>query len=106
MLLLPPLFLHFALVFPERPHHPGHSALLERWLPAVYLPAAVLGSTRALVLARSGVDPGYFIRLVSLLNRLELLYLSVFLTASLAVLVRALSRSRSVTVRRQLRWIV
>ena len=27
-MLLPPLFLHFALVFPERPHIPGYSALL------------------------------------------------------------------------------
>lgn len=106
VLMLPPLFLHFALVFPERPHAAGYSALVNRWLPAVYLPAAVLGSTRALALLRSGIDPDYFVRLVSLLDRLELLYLAVFFTAGLAVLLRALSQARSVTVRRQLRWIV
>jgi PAS domain S-box-containing protein len=106
MLLLPPLFLHFALVFPERPHAEGYTALLARWLPAVYLPAAVLGSTRVLALVRADVDPDYFVRLVGLLDRLELLYLAVFLTAGLAVLLRALARARSVTTKRQLRWIV
>ena len=106
VLVLPPLFLHFSLVFPERPHIPGYSAALARWLPAIYLPGAVLGSTRALALIRSGVDPNYFVRLVSLLDRLEFLYLAGFLAAGLAVLVRALGRARSVTVRRQLRWIV
>ncbi|MEO8678008.1 MAG: ATP-binding protein [Vicinamibacterales bacterium] len=106
VLVLPPLFLHFSLVFPERPHIPGYSAVLARWLPAIYLPAAVLGCTRALALLRSGVDPNYFVRLVGLLDRLEFLYLAGFLAAGLAVLVRALGRTRSVTVRRQLRWIV
>jgi PAS domain S-box-containing protein len=106
VLLLPPLFLHFALVFPERPHVAGYSALLARWLPAIYLPAGVLFSTRALALARSSVDPDYFVRLVELLDRLELLYLAAFFTGALAVLLRALTRARSVTVKRQLRWIV
>jgi hypothetical protein len=71
LLLLPPLFLHFALVFPERPHHPGYAALLSRWLPAVYLPAAVLGLTRVLALVRAAIDPDYFVRLVALLDRLS-----------------------------------
>jgi PAS domain S-box-containing protein len=106
MMVLPPLFLHFALVFPERPHMPGYSALLARWLPAIYLPGAVLGSTRALAVARSAIDPEYFVRVVALLDRLEYVYLAVFLAAGLAILVRALSRARSVTVKRQLRWIV
>ena len=35
-----------------------------------------------------------------------MLYLAVFLTAGLVVLLRALTRSRSVTCKRQLRWIV
>jgi len=106
LIVLPPLFLHFALVFPERPHLPGYSALLARWLPAIYLPGAVLGSTRALALVRSSVDPEYFVRVISLLDRLEYIYLAVFFGAGLAVLVRALSRARSVTTRRQIRWIV
>jgi two-component system NtrC family sensor kinase len=106
VMVLPPLFLHFALVFPERPHVPGYSAMLARWLPAIYLPGAVLGSTRALAIVRSSVDPEYFVRVISLLDRLEYVYLAVFLAAALAVLLRALSRARSVTTKRQLRWIV
>ena len=106
VILLPPLFLHFALVFPERPHMAGYSATLARWLPGIYLPGAVLGSTRALAVLRSGFDPEYFVRVISLLDRLEYIYLTAYFGAGLAVLVRALSRARSVTVKRQLRWIV
>ncbi|HEX4914734.1 MAG TPA: ATP-binding protein, partial [Vicinamibacterales bacterium] len=104
--VLPPLFLHFALVFPERPHIPGYSAMLARWLPAIYLPGAVLGSTRALAVLRSGFDPEYFVRVIAMLDRLEYIYLAAYLAAGLAILIRALSRARSVTVKRQLRWIV
>ncbi len=106
MIVLPPLFLHFALVFPERPHMPGYSALLARWLPAIYLPGAVLGSTRALAVLRSGFDPEYFVRVISMLDRLEYVYLAIYFATGLAILWRALSRARSVTVKRQLRWIV
>src|SRR5687767_2086615 len=106
VMVLPPLFLHFALVFPERPHMPGYSATLARWLPAVYLPGAVLGSPRALAVLRSGFDPEYFVRVIAMLDRLEYVYLALYLGAGLAILWRALSRARSVTVKRQLRWIV
>jgi PAS domain S-box-containing protein len=105
-IVLPPLFLHFALVFPERPHIPGYSAMLARWLPAIYLPGAVLGSTRAVAVVRSEFEPEYFVRVISMLDRLEYIYLAAYLAAGLAILVRALSRARSVTVKRQLRWIV
>lgn len=106
VLLLPPLFLHFALVFPERPHAAGYTALVARWLPVVYLPAAVLASTRILALMRAGVDPEYFVRLIGFLDNLEYVHLALFLAGGLAVLVRALGRVRSVTAKRQLRWIV
>src|SRR5688572_28904388 len=105
-IVLPPLFLHFALVFPERPHMPGYSAMLARWLPAIYLPGAVLGSTRAVAVVRSEFEPEYFVRVISLLDRLEYVYLAAYLAAGLAILLRPLSRARSVTVKRQLRWIV
>jgi two-component system NtrC family sensor kinase len=104
--MVPPLFLHFALVFPERPRPDGYSAMLARWLPAIYLPACVLMSTRVLALVRAGADPAYFVRVISLLDTLELLHLTGFLAAGLAVLIRALGRVRSVTATRQLRWIV
>jgi PAS domain S-box-containing protein len=106
MIVLPPLFLHFSLEFPERPHMPGYSALLSRWLPAIYFPGAVLGATRALAVLRSGFDPEYFVRVIAMLDRLEYVYLALYFATGLAILGRALSRARSVTVKRQLRWIV
>ena len=104
--LLPALFLHFTLVFPERPHARGYTAKLAQWLPAIYLPAGVLILTRIVALLRASVDPGYFVRLIGLLDSVQLPHLTVFLAAGLAVLTRALQRVRSVTSRRQLRWIV
>jgi two-component system, NtrC family, sensor kinase len=104
--LVPPLFLHFTLVFPERPHSRGYTARLAQWLPAIYLPAAVLILTRLVAIMRAGVDPEYFVRVIALLDGFELPHLTVFLGAGLVVLIRALQRVRSVTSRRQLRWIV
>ena len=52
------------------------------------------------------MDPLFFTNLVGLLDRFDLLYLSACLAAGLLVLVRAFGRVRSVTARRQLRWIV
>jgi PAS domain S-box-containing protein len=104
--LVPPLFLHFTLVFPERPHSHGYTARLAQWLPAIYLPAAVLISTRILALLRGSVDPAYFVRVIGVIDGLELVHLTAYLAAGLAVLIRALSHVRSVTSRRQLRWIV
>ena len=43
MLLLPPLFVHFALVFPERPDSWARSDRGRNLLPLVYLPALLLG---------------------------------------------------------------
>ena len=54
MLLLPPLFLHFTLVFPERPRVPACSATLARaGCRCSTLPAALLGCARALALVRA-----------------------------------------------------
>ena len=104
--LVPPLFLHFTLVFPERPHSHGYTARVAQWLPAIYLPAAVLISTRILALLRGSVDPVYFVRVIEVIDGLELVHLTAYLAAGLAVLIRALSYVRSVTSTRQLRWIV
>jgi PAS domain S-box-containing protein len=87
--LVPPLFLHFTLVFPERPHSHGYTARL-----------------RILALLRGSVDPAYFVRVIEVIDGLELVHLTAYLAAGLAVLIRALSHVRSVTSRRQLRWIV
>jgi PAS domain S-box-containing protein len=104
MLLLPPLFVHFALVFPERPHAWVRSETGRSMLPLLYLPAFALGGLRVAALTRGeGVTLSTSIEW---LDSLELAYLAVCLCAGLAVMFRALRRVRSVTARRQLRWIV
>ena len=101
ILVLPPLFLHFSLVFPARP-----ALLISRpllWL--IYAPAAVLGIARVIALSRTSVDPVLFTRMIAAVDRFELLYLGVCFISGVGVLIRALGEVRSITARRQLRWI-
>ena len=103
-LLLAPLFIHFALVFPERT--PGRwRDRLGRWLaPVIYLPAVLLGM--ALVDAVTFGQGPQLTRTVDLIWRFELAYLAACLIGGLATMIVALKRVHSVTSRRQLRWIV
>ena len=55
---------------------------------------------------RSGPEATWLTPVLLGLDRLELLYVGLGLVGGLAVMVRALGRVRSVTARRQLRWIV
>src|SRR5262245_53032532 len=50
-LVLPPLFLHFAFVFPERPNPWVRTDAGRAILPLFYLPALILGGGRALILS-------------------------------------------------------
>ena len=104
-LMLPGLFLHFALVFPDRPQPWVKTDRGRALLPLFYLPALLLGGARMVVIAR-GVQGPEGSQLLQLFDKLDLLYLSVSLAAGLGVMLRALGRLRSVTARRQLRWIV
>jgi two-component system, NtrC family, sensor kinase len=106
ILLLPPLFLHFTLVFPERPRSWARSAVGRAMLPLLYAPAAIAGLVRIVAVARAPMNPVFFTSLVGFLDRFDLLHLSACLAAGLLVLVRAFGRVRSITARRQLRWIV
>jgi len=105
-LLLPPLFLHFTLVFPERSANWDRRRLGQIFLPLVYAAAGALGAFRIIALARTDTNPAFFTNIVGTLDRVEPLFLSICLVGGLAILVRAISRARSMTARRQLRWIV
>lgn len=103
-LALPPMFVHFALVFPDRPGAWVRSDAGRRVVPLLYAPAVMLGVTRVWLMTRL-TSPAA----AAALERLEwwdVLYLAVCLMGGLALMVRALTRLRSVTARRQLRWIV
>jgi two-component system, NtrC family, sensor kinase len=101
MALLPPLLLHFTLVFPERPH-PSN---LRPLLAVIYAPALVLAAGRIAVIARGAADGPSFSRLIGWLDRAEPAYLFAAAVAALIVLVRAFREITSLTARRQLRWI-
>ena len=106
MLLLPPLFLHFALMFPERPDAWARSDTGRNLVPLLYLPALLLGAARVASTMRPGGDGEVLSSVLALVERGELLYFAGSLVAGLWIMTRALTRVRSVTSRRQLRWIV
>jgi two-component system NtrC family sensor kinase len=105
MLLLPPLFLHFALVFPEPGRRWARGAVGRTIVALVYLPALLLGAVRILAFARSSSNAPLFVGVIGALDQVEHLYLALCFIAGLVVLTRALSEVRSLTARRQLRWI-
>jgi PAS domain S-box-containing protein len=105
-LLLPPLFLHFALVFPDRPDAWVRSDTGRTLLPALYLPALLLGGASVAGVVNVARHGDVLTRIATLVQSVTLVYLAVSLVAGLAIMIRALRRVRSVTARRQLRWIV
>ncbi len=105
-LLLPPLIVHFALVFPERPHSWAHSDAGRTALPLLYLPAVLLFAARVSALLRGHQQDVVFSNVITLVERGEMICLGVGLVVGLGIMIRALGRARSVTARRQLRWIV
>ena len=105
-LLLPPLFVHFGLVFPERPRTAPLARLAGRGWPLLYAPPAALGALRASVLLRASEDPARMIGTIAWLDRLEPLYIAAYMIGGLALFGLALRRARSTTTLRQLRWIV
>jgi two-component system, NtrC family, sensor kinase len=106
MLLLPPLFVHFALMFPERPDAWARSDNGRTLLPLLYLPALLLGGARVAAFVPAGGHGDVLSGVLTLVERGELLYLGASLIGGLWIMTRALSRVQSVTSRRQLRWIV
>jgi two-component system, NtrC family, sensor kinase len=106
MLMLPPLFVHFALMFPERPDAWARSETGRSMMPLLYLPALLLGGARLAAVVRAGGHGEVFSNVITLVERGELLYLGASLIGGLWIMTRALTRVRSVTSRRQLRWIV
>ena len=104
MALLPPLLLHFTLVFPER-HLSRAWRPVSQLLPVMYFPALLLGSARVVAVARGSSNSALFARALDLLDRAEPVYLCLCAIAAIFVLTRAFGEITSLTGRRQLRWI-
>jgi PAS domain S-box-containing protein len=106
MLALPPLFLHFALVFPERPGAMVRSAAGKTLLAMAYAPAFLLGGVRALIVARAFGEDAFVSSALRAIDRLEMLYLAAGLLVGFMIMIWALRGAASMTAQRQLRWIV
>ncbi len=105
MLLLAPLFVHFALVFPARPPGSAPRRLGRSVLASVYFPALALGAAEIAVLGGPGAGPR-FAGAVERIWQLEIAYLAACAVGGLVIMIRALRRAPSVTARLQLRWVV
>ena len=106
ILLLPPLFMHFAFAFPERSPGWMRGQLGPWFFPLLYLPALLLGGAQVVVLVRQDPSGAGLTGTIETLWGLEHLYLAACVLGGLAIMIVALGRVRSMTSRRQLRWIV
>ncbi len=105
MALLPPLLLHFTLVFPERPRRRSTPSRPYALLVAMYAPALVLGASRIIAVARGTSNGEMLSRTLDVLDRFEPVYLLVCAIAAVVVLAKGFGEITSLTGRRQLRWI-
>ena len=105
MLALPPLFLHFTMVFPERRAGGAEGPSGYVLVLVAYVPAVLLGSRVSLPLreAQATRELRHHRRRFS--SASEFFYLATCLIGGLGFLVRALSQVSTITARRQLRWI-
>jgi two-component system, NtrC family, sensor kinase len=103
MVLLPPLLLHFTIVFPERTQKPEADSKVL--IPLIYLPALLITGVRVVAVIRGSSNGALFSRTIDVLDRAEAVYLFVCAVAGTLVLVRAFRELTSLTARRQLRWI-
>ena len=105
MALLPPLLLHFTLVFPERPRRRSTPSRPYALLVAMYAPALVLVASRMVAVARGASNGEILSRTLDVLDRFEPVYLLVCAIAAVVVLAKGFGEITSLTGRRQLRWI-
>jgi two-component system NtrC family sensor kinase len=107
--LLPPLLLHFTMVFPQRQtESSSDSGFRPALVLLMYVPALMLVAARVGAVARASqgtLSGPTFSRVLETLDRGEPVYLFFFAVAALAVLVRGFQHTTSVTGQRQLRWI-
>ena len=107
VLFFPPVFLHFALTFPDR------SRFLERWprllhgayLPSFLLLAVALGA-RLLYFSPFSPGGGVITGTELVVDRLEPILWAVYSAAAFGAFVDAYRNAASVTISKQLKWIV
>jgi two-component system NtrC family sensor kinase len=104
ILLLPVVFLHFCLSFPER-----KLPTLRGWLiPAAYFPALALAgaSVASQILFVTSPNGALLWRITSTIDRSRPLYFAVLFSLSFVILVHSYRRTHGLTARKQMKWLV
>jgi two-component system NtrC family sensor kinase len=103
-LLLPPLLLHYFVIFPQR-----WKFLKSRPSTAYYFyaPAALIlaGKVFLFLPAARSLDDAQVLSLYGTLKKLDLLHFLVFLTATLVIVSVSRARAGSVIIKKQFTWI-
>jgi PAS domain S-box-containing protein len=103
-LFLPVVFLHFCLSFPER-----RLAARRSWIiPATYMPALVLAGAAIAshLLLAFGAAPSALWRISEAIDRGKPLYFALLFAIAFVVLLDSYRRTRALTARRQMKWLV
>ncbi|MEP6569964.1 MAG: ATP-binding protein [Acidobacteriota bacterium] len=112
LIVFPPLFLHFCLLYPQR------QQLFERkrWRAALlYVPAFVLLLLESFIFLRGVITPllpqlrnvpNVSEVFVGLFYKLSVLHFVIGLIASISFLIRTWVMARSAVVRQQLKWVI
>ncbi len=107
MLFFPPVFLHFALCFPER------KPLVEKrkyLLPLLYLPSLLLIYLALMGIlfffARAPWGDSFFILANKIIDRFVPAFISIMSLAAFAAFVDSHRNARTITVKKQTKWIV
>jgi PAS domain S-box-containing protein len=98
LLLQPALFVHFALLFPERQQDVQLAGIGIYSLPALLLSLHVAVATQTL-----GFVPSLGARIT--LDRIELFYLGAYFCVAAALFLRSYRRAPSGVLRQQLKWV-
>ena len=105
MLALPPLFLHFTMIFPDRPRRWSGGPIAHAVVTATYVPAVLLGVTRVVSMAFGSQSPAFAVEVLRVVDKAEYVYLAACVIGGLFGLTRAQAQVCTITARRQLRWI-
>lgn len=105
LILLAPMFVHFAAIYPARYHFFNK----RRWLVAlIYVPALLLiaGETWIRFSRLRALLPLSAVNVRTLLSNTEITLFAISLIASTALMIRTFRQARTIVERQQLKWVM
>ena len=104
ILFLPVVFLHFCLSFPERRLPSSRSWLI----PAAYMPGLALAGAAVASQILFATTPSRDVlwKITALIDRWQPIYFAGLFAISFAILLDSYKKTRSLTARKQMKWLV